>query len=166
MAKFEMKAEVKMHGIFLTDPPRAIRIFEEEFKKALEESSALIQRDLIRGTQVHTSNLRNSIFREIRGRGISLHAIIGTPVVYANFIETGNPAHFPNVENIKGWVRLKLGVTGQALDKLTFIIARRMSVRGLKKAHFMFRNAFLKGKLKAQSILDKSARRIVERWGK
>ena len=108
MAKFKLGAEVKMQGMFLANPTKAIRIFEEEFKKALEESSALIQRDVIRGTPVHTGNLRNSIFREIRGRGFSLHAIIGTPVIYANWIETGKPAHFPNTENLKEWVSEKL----------------------------------------------------------
>ncbi len=164
MSKMQLGAEVKLTGLFLRDPKKAILIYEQEFKKALDEGSSLLLRMVIRGTPVFSGSLSGSFFRETRGRGLDLHAVVSGPLVQTSFVETSQPAHFPPLANIREWTRLKLGVTGTQLDKITFLIARRMSKVGLKKAHWMFQKAFTKGKVTVQRILDKAALIIVKKW--
>lgn len=170
MAKFQLGAEIKFKGMFLSNPSMALRVFEKEFGKALDTSLALFYRLVVRGTPVHGGGYKNSIFREKRGRGLALHGIVGTPLPQGGFIETGKPAHFPNVDNLRDWVRLKLGVSGQQLDKLTFVIGRSLA-RGTSKfqkanGYRMFQKAFNQGRMRVQGIMDKAARRITEIWGK
>ncbi len=64
------------------------------------------------------------------------------------------------------WVQVKLGITDpKEIDKVTFLVARAIARRkGFKKAHWMFRNAFIFLKQKAQGLLNKATNRIIERW--
>lgn len=158
-----MGVDVKLKGLFLKDPPRAIKIFEEEFGKALEEGTSFLMRQVIRGTPVHTGALGDSIFREIRGRGLDLRGVVATNSQYANFIETGLPAHEPNYGNLADWIRLKLGLTGSRLYAVLQVVSRQIKAKGVRP-RFMFKKAFNLGKMKVQGMLDKAARRIVDRW--
>lgn len=163
MAKFKMGVDVKLHGLFLRDPVKAVKIFEEEFGKALEEGTSYLMRQVIRGTPVHTSALKGSIFREIRGRGFNMRGVVATNSQYASFIETGLPAHTPNYGNLADWIKLKLGLSGQHLYAVLQVIVKQIKTKGVRP-HFMFKKAFNLGKMKVQGMLDKAANRIVERW--
>lgn len=163
---FEIKIDSRVQGLFLKDPERAATIFAEEFKKFYEEMTSLGLRKTVAGTPVFSGNLAGSEFREIRGSGLDLHGIIATPIIYARPIETGEFPSFPNVAGMHDWVRLQLGITDpKEIDKVTFLVARAIAQRkGFKKAHWMFRNAYIFLKQKAQGILNKAANRIIERW--
>jgi len=161
----EFGAEIKLQGLFLKDPERALSIFGEEFGKALDEATSFLMRQVIRGTPVHTGALRGSIFREIRGRGLDIRGIVATNLAYSSFIETGLPAHTPNYDNLAGWIRLKMGLSGKDLYAMLQVIAGNIKERGIRP-HFMFKKAFDAGKMQVQKMLDKAAKRVVERWGK
>jgi hypothetical protein len=163
MAKMEMGAELKLQGLFLRDPDKAIKIFEEEFGKALDESTSFLMRTVIRGTPVHSGALRGSVFREIRGRGLAMHGVVATNWPYAEFIETGQPAHTPNYANLADWIRLKLGLSGDHLYAVLQVIAKQIRTRGIRP-HFMFKKAFEAGRMRVQGILNEAASRIIERW--
>jgi len=167
MAKFQLELKTKVRGMFLQNPEKAAKIFVDEFKKFLEESSSLALRKVGQNTPVFSGNLANSAFREIRGTGMKLHSRVATPVIYAMPIETGNFPTFPNVAGITDWVRLKLGITDLTKAKqVSFLIARAISKRkGFTKANWMYRNAFLFMRSRAQGMLDKAADRMIRRWG-
>lgn len=165
MAEFQIGAEIKLQGLFLIDPKRALLIFEEEFGKALEEGTSFLMREVIRGTPVFGGNLRGSIFREIRGKGLNLHGVVATNLSYANFIETGEPAHIPNYGNLADWIRLKLGLTGQHLYAVLQVISRQIARQGIRP-RFMFKNAFEIGKMQVQGMLNRAASKIIDRWEK
>lgn len=165
MVQLSIKTEVR--GLFLKDPEKAAKIFVDEWKNFLEEAGSFTLRKMVGGTPVWQGTLAGSEFREIRGNGLDMFAIIATPSIYASLIETGKPAFFPSPEGLADWVRGKLGINDPAqIDKVTFLIARAISRRGLKKAHWMSRNAFTLLKNKAQGMLDKVANRIIARWNK
>lgn len=166
MAKFQLELKTKVKGMFLENPERASEIFVDEIKKFLEEASSLTLRKVVQGTPVFQTGLSGSVFREVRGSGFDLHARVATPVIYANAQETGKFPSFPNAAGIEDWVRLKLGITNpRQLSQVTFLIARAIAKRkGFTKSHWMFKNAFLFLRSRAQGMLDKAADRIVRRW--
>ena len=101
MTKFEISTEIKLSGLFAKEPQEAIRIYVEEFRRALNQTSSLIMRDVIRGTPVHQGTAKSSVFRELRGKGLSLHAVVGTPLIYMHVLETSQPPNWPNVDNLR-----------------------------------------------------------------
>lgn len=164
MVQLELKTEVR--GLFLKDPERAAKIFADEWKNFLNESSSFTLRKAVTGTPVWRGNLASSEFRELRGNGLDMFAIVATPAINAGLIERGTPAFFPSPIALADWVRGKLGITDPAqIDRVTFLIARNMSKRGVK-AHWMFRNAERALRNKAQNMLDQAGNRIIARWNK
>ena len=161
----EIKIDTKLQGIFLKDPKRAAEIFVDEWRNFLEEASAYTMRRIIIGTPVFQGTLSGSMFREIRGNGVDMFAINATNQIYGNVIETGQPAFFPNPIGLADWVRLKLGIKDQRqISQVTFLIARAISKRGLKKAHWMFRNAFTLLSSRAQGMVNKMGSKIIAKW--
>jgi len=165
----QLSIDTKVRGLFLKDPVKASRIFVDEWENFLEEASSFTLRRATIGTPVWQGTLANSEFREIRGNGLDMFAIIATPSIYAEPIETGQfPAKYPNIASIADWVRGKLGISDPGdIERVSFLIARAIKTRaGFKKAHWMFRNAFAMLSNKAQGMLNKAANRIIKRWDK
>ncbi len=163
----QLSIDVKVRGLFLKDPVKASRIFVEEWKNFLEEASSFTLRRVGIGTPVWQGSLANSEFREIRGNGLDMHAIVATPSAYAMPMETGQfPAKYPNISAIADWVRGKLGIGDpKDIERVSFLIARAIKTRGgFRKAHWMFRNAFAMLNNKAQGMLNRAANRIIARW--
>lgn len=160
---FGLEAQVKIQGFFLENPDRALSIFEEEFSKSLETATSFLMRAVLRGAPVHTGTLRSSVFREIRGTGLSLKGIVATNLAYSRFIETGKPAHEPNYDNLANWIRMKMGLSGRHLHAVLQVVARQIRTRGVRPRR-MFEKAFNLGKNTVQGMLDQTATRIIERW--
>lgn len=165
----QLSIDVRVRGLFLKDPVKASKIFVDEWENFLEEASSFTLRRTAIGTPVWQGTLANSEFRELRGNGLDMHAIIATPSIYARGMETAEfPATYPNIAAITDWVRGKLKITDPAkLERASFLIARAIKTRaGFSKAHWMFRNAFAMLSNKAQGMLNKAANRIIKRWDK
>jgi len=165
MAKMELGVEVKLQGLFLRDPQKAIGIFEEEFGKALDETSSLMLRKVDKYTpRGVTGNFAGSLFREKRGRGFAMYAVVGTPMqVVGQRLENGVP-YEPNLGPLIEWVKLKLGLSISHAYAVAKVIKRRISSKGMVNIARMFQKGFQEGKPLAQRILDKAAKRIIERW--
>ena len=166
MAKFELGVELKLRGLFLEDPGKALTVFEEEFGKALDETSSLMLRKVDKYTpRGVTGNFAGSLFRERRGRGFGMQAVVGTPLqLQGSRLEEGiayDPALPPLIE----WARLKLGLETSHAFAVAKVIKRRISQSGMKNVARMFQKGFNEGRPMAQKILDKAARRIAIRWG-
>lgn len=164
MANLELGLDVKLQGLFLRDPDKAIKIFEEEFGKALDESSSLMLFEVDKRTpRGITGDLAGSLFREKRGSGFALHAVVATPLRYAKLVEEGIP-YDPFLPSLFEWVKKKLGLEDRHAWAVAKVIKRNISVRGQSVARFMFKKGFEAGKAKVQTILDKAETRIIERW--
>lgn len=160
---FNINVKLDMKGMFLKNPTKALQIFSEEFGKLFEEGTAFLMREVLRGTPVWRGTLVNSVFREVKGTALNLHGMTATPLAYAGFIEKGEPAHTPNLDNLSEWVRAKMGLTGSNLYAVTKVISRKIATSGVKP-HFMFQKAFETGKLELPKMIDKTEKRIINRW--
>lgn len=161
--KIEIKTDIK--GLLLKDFNKAMRIFEDEFSKLFEEGTSFLLREVMHGTPVWRGTLVGSEFKEVKGSALNLHGIVATPMSYAGMVETGLPAHTPNLDNLAQWVHAKMGLTGSHLYAVVNVIGRKISQSGINP-HFMFRNAFEKGKIEIDKMVQKTEKKIIERWDK
>jgi len=81
---------------------------------------------------VATGKLRNGWKVEKAPRGVSFSIV--NKRAYALYVERGRRkgAKRPPVRAIELWVRTKLGITGREARGVAFVIARRISERGIK----------------------------------
>lgn len=165
MAKFELGVELKLQGLFLTNPDKALLVFGEEFGKALDETSSLMLRKVDKYTpRGVTGNFAGSLFRERRGRGFGMQAVIGTPLqAQGQRLENGTP-YDPALPPLIEWAKTKLGLETSHAFAVAKVIKRRISQSGMKNVAHMFQKGFAEGRPIAQMILDKAAERIKNRW--
>ncbi len=160
--KLDMK--IKFQGLFLKDPVKAIKIYEEEMKKGFEQSTSLILREVDKRTpRGVTGHLAGSLFREVRNVGMDMFGVVATPLFYAKRVEEGIP-YDPNFASLLEWVRIKLGLSGSHAFAVTKVIRRNISKRGQKVAKWMFERGFQAGKLKALKIMERARDKVVTRW--
>ncbi|GAH61381.1 unnamed protein product, partial [marine sediment metagenome] len=101
---------METQGVYLKNPEKAIPIWEEEIRTALEKILAFLHGKILPRTPSTTGYLRGSVSTEIRGNKLDLHGVVGSPAKYAMAIEKGYPAgKFPNIDAIKMWARSKFG---------------------------------------------------------
>lgn len=103
---------------------------------ALSRGAEEIARDARRNAPKAFSTLTNSIRAARVG---DLHYRVSTGTNYARSVEEGRrPGRQPGVANgLMEWVRQKTGLTGPALDRKTYVIARAIGRRGIKPQPYM-----------------------------
>lgn len=157
----ELSVEVKLQGLFLTNPTSALKIFDEEMRKGFEESTSLMMREVDKRTpRGVTAHLADSLFREVKASGLELYGVIATPLAYAKRVETGE-VYTPEYASLLEWVRLKLGLAGSHLYAVTRVIRHNITLRGQKVARFMFDKGFQAGQPKALKILERDRKSVV-----
>jgi hypothetical protein len=61
-------------------------------------------------------------------------------------VELGTRPHFPPVDALMDWVKVKLGISSPTeARRVAFLVARKIAARGTQGA-FMFRDAFNAGR--------------------
>lgn len=79
-------AEIRINVSGLEKLPSASALLDSEFGKATQQSILTVEANVKPLTPVVTGTLRRSVYGEMTG---PLSAVIGTPLLYARFIETG-----------------------------------------------------------------------------
>jgi len=158
----EYSVKINVEGAYLKNPDLFIQVAGEELAKLLTESTTFVLGIVQRGTPIHIGALLNSEFKEVRGLGLSLHGVVATPNVYSSFIETGQPAHTPNFDELLTLVRLKLGLSGQVLYAVTNAIGNKIGRQGIK-GRFMFQKGFKEGATKLPEMIKKTEEAIIRR---
>jgi len=161
----ELTMEVK--GVYLKNPEKAIPIWEDEIMTALEKVLAFLHGKIsAKMPENVTGYLRGSVASEIRGKGLNLHGVIGTPAEYAMAIEKGYPAgKFPNIDAIRKWADSRFGASEfseQRAIKIAIVISRR-GYRDRKKGWGMFEKTFNENEAKVIKFLDEANARVVKR---
>lgn len=169
MAGIEFKVDQKIKGEFLKHPEKILRVYETEFRKGLNEAIMLVQREVVTRTPIRTGTLRKSITTEIKGVGLNIHGIIGTPLVYAAPQEYGvdSGRFFPPRARLALWgKRLTSTIDPRPSDaQLGFLIARAIYRQGIKARH-MFRDGFKASTTKVLKILQTAQDRVLRTLGK
>ena len=166
----QFKVDKRVQGEFLKHPEQTAKIYETEFRKGLDESTMLVQREVVNRTPIRSGTLAKSITTETRGTGLNMHGIIGTPLVYALPVERGARTHFPPMGPIELWVRragLSIEYLGRplAINQIAYLVARAISKRGLP-AHWMFKDGIAAATTRVLKILNDAQDRILRALGR
>ncbi|MFN4056203.1 MAG: hypothetical protein ACK4GU_15195 [Alishewanella aestuarii] len=142
-----MKVEIALQGFaeLATLWQQAPELVQQEMVAAAEESSMLLQREVVERTPQGASagsGLSGSILAQpvtfFEGDVVSL---VGTSRGYAVPVELGTKPHFPPLQPLTEWVEVVLGLEGEEARSAAFAIARKISQKGTE-GKFMFRDGF------------------------
>jgi len=109
--------------------------------RAMQTAVLLVERTVKKLTPVNTGALRSSMGHEIRFVGAEFQGVVGTSKAYAPYVELGTRPHWPPVAPIRYWVQRKLKLTGADLERVTFLVRRKIALVGTQGAR-MFQQAF------------------------
>lgn len=155
-----ISVEVKYKGTLPRMTAKATRIYEEEITRGIETVLMWLWRKVIEKIPVHTAALRGSVKTEIRGKGIGMRGVVGTPAKYALPVERGRkPGKFPNLDAIRLWVNQKLGVTD---EKAVYLIGRKIQQLGIPAVE-MFERTAKEENAAVQRIMDQANVRVMNR---
>lgn len=119
---------------------RAPAIIDRHMKAAMEESLALLQREIAETTPLGAHQLlRKSIIASPVSVGpTGLLGVVGTSLNYAVPVELGTKPHMPPFEPLLDWVKAKLGKKGAEAEKAAQAIRWKIFRKGTQGS-FMFK---------------------------
>lgn len=137
-------------------------VVQQELGVFMHGATQHLRSEVIDRTPAAMGTLRASIHGSVERMADGMLGVVGTALPYVVPVELGTRPHFPPVQALEDWVRVKLGKTGKEGRSAAFAIARKISKRGTK-GHFMFRNAFEANKAEVQRQWDATVSRIAAR---
>lgn len=103
------------------------KLQQELFKKGLEFESVWKKE-----VPVYTGRYKSSITTKKKDDGVGV--IVGTNVDYAKVLEYGgDPSNFPPVNELRKWVSRSLAVEDDEVDKVAYLIGRKIKEEGIEK---------------------------------
>ena len=145
----------------LASAPTAI--LNAELHRALLEATALLEREVKDATPTATGLTRASIGSFITEIPDGLLGVVGSAQPHVEYVELGTRPHFPPLEPIQDWVRVKFGISEQSeIEAAALAIARKIAVRGTLGVG-MFHRTWARLEPQVQAIFSRAADRIVSR---
>jgi hypothetical protein len=142
---------------------RAPQLVREELEAAVTEADLLLVREVQERMPTAHGTLRASVFNREEVSDTGVLGLVSTPLNYAVPVELGTKPHFPPVDALVDWVKVKLGVTSEKTARgVAFLIARKISLRGTA-AQRPFGLAFQAEEAQVRAIFDRAAARIAGR---
>jgi hypothetical protein len=142
---------------------RAPEMAMEETARFVLEGELLLERETKENTPKATGLLSQSIFaREPAVLADQVIGVVGTAMAYAVPVELGTKPHFPPIQPLADWARLKLGIAPEDAERVGFLIARKISIRGTEAAE-MFGRAFRDNQAQVEAISLAGLQRIADR---
>lgn len=139
-------------------------IVRQELDTFMHAATQHIQSEVQDRTPAAMGTLRASIHGSVERMSDGVLGVVGTAQPYAVPVELGSKPHFPPVQALQDWVRVKLGKSGKEGRGIAFAIARKIGKKGTK-GHFMFRDAFEANQNEVRRQFDATAARILARIG-
>jgi hypothetical protein len=95
------------------------------------EATALLEREVKDATPTATGLTRASIGSFITEIPDGLLGVVGSAQPHVEYVELGTRPHFPPLEPIQDWVRVKFGISEQSeIEAAALAIARKIAARG------------------------------------
>lgn len=120
----------------------------KELQDKFGQSNKIVNGALKQAMDKSTTHLKSEIRKEIVDKGINSQGslkksvnvyeskatkgVVGVGEKYGEYVEYGTRPHFPPVEPLERWARLKLGASG-----LGFVIAKKIARVGTKAKPFV-----------------------------
>jgi hypothetical protein len=141
---------------------QAPQICREELEAAMYEADTLVEREVSEQTPRAHGLLAGSLTSEVQVGEDNVIGMVGTSMSYAAPVEIGTRPHFPPIEPLIDWVRVKLGVSEKEARGVAFLVARKISRVGTQGAH-MFERGFAAVEAGIEEIFQRALGRIVAR---
>jgi len=110
------------------------QVVQEELAAAVTEADLLLTREVQDAMPRASGLLAQSVFHEEQVSESGAIGVVATPLIYAAPVELGTKPHFPPIEPLIDWVKVKLGITGDKEARgVAFLIARKISRVGTKE---------------------------------
>lgn len=161
----DMAGDQEMIGLWA----RAPEIVEQEFARAMAETTGMLEPAVKEMTPVGASGgasgLADSITSEQSVGPEGAIGMVGTAYPYAIPVELGTKPHFPPVESLEDWVRVKWHLSEEKeVHSAAFVLARAISRRGTP-GYGMFHRTFAGKAPEIEAIFAQARDRIVAQLG-
>lgn len=160
-----MKASLDLQGWAALDADfrRAPDIVREEMLKAVTEADQLLEREVKDLTPTATGMSRAGIFSQEQPLPDGAIGVVGTAQPHMVYVELGTLPHFPPVEPLEDWVRVKLGISDEKeVHSVAYRIARKIAARGTL-AVGMFNRTWARQETAVVRIFEAARDRIAAR---
>jgi hypothetical protein len=132
----------------------------EELAAFGEGAALFMQGEIQERTPKATGNLQQSfIAQDVEKLQDGVIAQVGTSLAHAIPVELGTRPHFPPVQAIADWVKVKFGIGGPAGQSIAWAIARKIATKGTQGAHMVSR-AVDAGRNEVENQFTQTAERI------
>jgi hypothetical protein len=153
----------------LADSREAVQVVGQEIHRGMATAVQELERRVrarAPGGVLQDAGLRGSIAGEVRGRGLDIHGVVGSPLPYAAVVELGRRAGAkqPPPGALDLWVKRILGVPGEEVRRVAFLVGRAIARRGIP-GRFMFRDALASFRPQLSQIFDDVGAAIARRLG-
>ena len=122
--------------------------------EAMRDATLVVVRAARQNAPVDTGRLRASIMPEVVQRDKVVMGIVGSPVVYAPYMELGTRPHWPPLKALEVWARRH--------GTVAFVIARAIAKKGTRARKFLW-NAVQDNRNKIGEILSSAIGKIVKK---
>jgi hypothetical protein len=152
---------------YLAELQSAPDIINAEMLDAMDASLNVLEQYAVAETPVGaTGHARQSIDSVIHGAPPNFRGEVVMGVPYGLPLEHGRkPGKWPPRAPIALWVRRKLNVPEEQVERVAFLIQRAIGARGTKPGAQMFAKAFDKGQPRVMRLWEEIPGRIIGRIG-
>jgi len=153
----------------LADSREAVQVMGQEIHRGMQTAVAELERRVRARAPAGVmadAGLRGSISGEVRGRGLDVHGVVGSPLAYAPVVELGRRAgsRQPPPGALDLWVKRILGVPEEEVRRVSFLVGRAIARRGIP-GRFMFRDALASFRPQLSQIFEDVGAAIARRLG-
>ena len=125
-----------------------------QFAKEMRELGPKLERTIVRGIQSTAHRMPEIVREELHrtspspaiatgelARSTKVDptkdgAIVGMDAPHAAFIEEGTRPHFPPLQPLRDWARMKFGGSESEINQIAFLVARKISRDGIEPRHY------------------------------
>lgn len=160
-----MKAALELQGWAELDAAfrQAPEIVRRELLAAVTEADQLLEREVKDKTPTATGVSRASIFSREQVLESGAIGVVGTTLPHVAYVELGTKPHFPPVQELEDWVRVKLGITDEKkIHGVAYLIARKIAARGTLGVG-MFHRTWAQQRPQVERLFAAARERIVAR---
>lgn len=160
-----MKASLDIQGWgpFAAAFRQAPDIVRQELLAAVTEADQLLEREVKDKTPTATGGSRASIFSREQALESGAIGVVGSAQPHIAYIELGTKPHFPPIEALEDWVRVKLGISDEKkIHDVAFLVARKIAARGTLGVG-MFHGTWARQQDAVVAMFERARDRIVAR---
>lgn len=142
---------------------KAPDVVRQELLAAMTEADGKLEEQVKELTPRASGGLKSSIIGEEKVREFGVEGLIGSPLNYAMPVELGTRPHFPPVDALVDWVKLKFGISSEKEARgVAFLVARKISRAGTRGQN-MFADSLRHLEPEIRMIFDAAQQRIAAR---